>query len=136
MLFLIIKLIFVKILDSESNLVYDHKDKLLNGIAWRPRHIPLVDKNIEYPDIIKNLKEISKLYDEEDSEFLSEIDKIKRSEEKRRKEKLMDIIKKRQNIYNSNVKEIKKEEEKKIAYEFWIEEILKSDEVLESSEDF
>ena len=48
----------------------------------------------------------------------------------------MDIIKKRQNIYNSNVKEIKKEEEKKIAYEFWIEEILKSDEVLESSEDF
>lgn len=126
----------LKILDSEGNLVYDHKDKLLNGIAWRPRHIPLVDKNIEYPDITKNLKEISKLYDEEDSEFLSEIDKIKRSEEKRRKEKLMDIIKKRQNIYNSNVKEIKKEEEKKIAYEFWIEEILKSDEVLESSEDF
>ena len=48
----------------------------------------------------------------------------------------MDIIKKRQNLYNSNVKEIKKEEEKKTVHEFWIEEILKSDEVLESSEDF
>ena len=47
----------------------------------------------------------------------------------------MDIIRKRQSEYNKVVKEEKKEE-KKIENEFWIEEILKSEEVIQSSGDF
>ena len=125
----------LKILDSEGNFVYDHKDKLLNGICWRPRHIPLVDKYVEFQDITKNLNEISKQYDEEDSEYLSEIDKKKRIEEKKRREKFMEIIRKRQSEYNKFNKEVKNEE-KKVENEFWIEEILKSEEVLESSGEF
>ena len=47
----------------------------------------------------------------------------------------MEIIRKRQSEYNKFNKEVKNEE-KKVENEFWIEEILKSEEVLESSGEF
>ena len=55
--------------------------------------------------------------------------------EKKRREKFMEIIRKRQSEYNKFNKEVKNEE-KKVENEFWIEEILKSEEVLESSGEF
>lgn len=127
----------MKIFDCEGNLVYDLKDKTLINAVWRPRHIPLLDRNIENENIIKNFAEISKLYDEEDSEFLSVIEKEKRLIEKATREKFMSVVKKRKNKWNTEADErekiMGKPIDNKVQHEFWIEEILKTEEFLQES---
>ena len=109
----------MRIFNCEGNEIYDLKDKNLLNLNWRPRHFPLLDKNKEYENITKNFNSISKIYDEEDSEFLSIIEKEKRAEAKKRTNKFMNVINKRKKMFH------KKEEKKEEKYEkqFWIEEI-------------
>ncbi len=95
---------------------------------WRPRHIPVLDKNVEDEDIKKNFKNIGKLYEEEDSEFLSAIDKLKRAERKKIRENFMSTLNRRRATWDS----MKTEREKLVPYvepvivehEFVIEEII------------
>jgi hypothetical protein len=116
------------ILNCEGNEIFNYKDKTLLNLFWRPRHFPILDKNKEYTDIINNFNTISKQYEEEDSEFLSQIEKEKRAEAKIRFNKFLNVI-------NRRKKQIKKKEEKKVEKidkEFWIEEIKNSKETMES----
>ena len=118
----------MRIFNCEGNEIIDLKDKKLLNLNWRPRHFPLLDKNKEYENIIKNFNSISKNYDEEDSEFLSIIDKEKRAEAKKRINKFMNVINKRKKQFHK--KEEKKEE--KYEKEFWIEEIKNFKEINEN----
>ena len=139
----------LRIVDCQGNTVLDYKDKNLTGTSWRPRHIPILDKNEEYEKISSNMTQVKKQYDEEDAEFLSEIDKIKRLEEKRRREKFMKVAERRRKVWNEEEKkrqELDKEEkkienihdanEKKVEHEFWIEEIMKTEEFLQEAGSF
>ena len=69
---------------------------------WRPRHTQQINKGTEESDINKKFKEISKIYDEEDSEFLSENDKIKRIARKKVKDAFMVVIEKRRQNWEDN----------------------------------
>ena len=139
----------LRILDSQGNLVIDHKDPTLTGAFWRPRHIPILDKNEEYEKIEANMTQVKKQYDEEDAEFLSEIDKAKRLEDKKRREKFMSVADKRRKAWEEEAKkrnELLKEEkkieiihednDKKVEHEFWIEEIMKTEEFLQEAGSF
>lgn len=127
----------MKIFDCEGNLVYDLKDKSLLTSVWRPRHMPILDKNVEKENIKNNFAEISKLYDEEDSEFLSVIEKEKRAVEKATRERFMSAINKGKNKWITDAEErnkiTNKEKENKVQHEFWIEEILKTEEFLQEA---
>ena len=69
---------------------------------WRPRHTQQINKGTEESDINKKFKEISKIYDEEDSEFLSENDKIKRAARKKVRDAFMVVVNKRRNVWEEN----------------------------------
>lgn len=69
---------------------------------WRPRHTPQINKATEETDINKKFKEISKIYDEEDSEFLSENDKIKRAARKKIRDSFMNVVDKRRKQWDEN----------------------------------
>mgnify|MGYP000973774644 CR=1 FL=1 len=69
---------------------------------WRPRHTLQINKGTEESDINKNFKEISKIYDEEDSEFLSENDKIKRAARKKIRDAFMTVVDKRRQKWDEN----------------------------------
>lgn len=95
---------------------------------WRPRHIPLLDRNSEEEDIKKNFKNISKLYEEEDSQFLSAIEQIRRAERKRIRENFMATVNRRRQIWDDLKAEreaLRPEIEPVIVeHEFIIEEII------------
>ena len=95
------------------------------------------------------MTQVKKQYDEEDAELLSEIDKTKRLEEKRRREKFMKVAERRRKVWDEEEKkrqELGKEEkkienihdanEKKVEHEFWIEEIMKTEEFLQEAGSF
>ena len=69
---------------------------------WRPRHSIQINKGVEESDINKKFKEISKIYEEEDSEFLSENDKIKRAARKKIRDRFMNVVDKRRKIWDDN----------------------------------
>ena len=108
-----------------------------------------IDKNEEYEKIEANMTQVKKQYDEEDAEFLSEIDKAKRLEDKKRREKFMSVADKRRKAWEEEAKkrnELLKEEkkieiihednDKKVEHEFWIEEIMKTEEFLQEAGSF
>lgn len=105
---------------------------------WRPRHIPILDRQAEEEDIKKNFKNISKLYEEEDSQFLSAIDQIKRAERKRIREMFMATVNRRREAYEGD----KDQRERLVPtvqpviveHEFIIEEIIHTQEEIISTD--
>ncbi len=105
---------------------------------WRPRHIPILDRQAEEEDVKKNFKNISKLYEEEDSQFLSAIDQIKRAERKRIREMFMATVNKRREAYEAD----KDQRERLVPpvtpviveHEFIIEEIIHTQEEIISTD--
>ena len=69
---------------------------------WRPRHTSQINRGTEESDINKQFKEISKVYDEEDSEFLSEHDKIKRAARKKIRDSFMNVVENRRKNWENN----------------------------------
>lgn len=61
-----------------------------------------MDKPSEEEDIKKNFKAIGKIYEEEDSEFLSEIDKGKRAIRKKIRDEFMAIVNRRRDMWNKS----------------------------------
>jgi hypothetical protein len=123
----------MRIFNCKGNLVYDYKDSSLVSTAWRPRHFPLLDRFTEYENIEKEFNKIKTKYDEEDAEFLSEIDKTKRAIEKQKRDKFNGIASKRKQKWQEEHKEKiqhDKESPKLELHEFWIEEIIKTEETL------
>ena len=123
----------MRIFNCKGNLVYDYKDSSLVSTAWRPRHFPLLDRFTEYEKIEKEFNKIKTKYDEEDAEFLSEIDKTKRAIEKQKRDKFNGIASKRKQKWQEEHKEKiqhDKEPPKLELHEFWIEEIIKTEETL------
>jgi len=101
-------------------------------MIWRPRHIPILDRNVEDEDIKKNFKKIAKFYEEEDSQFLSAIDQLRRAERKKIRDIFMNTVNRRRAAWD----ELKSEREKLVPesevviveHEFIIEEILHTNE--------
>jgi hypothetical protein len=122
----------IKFYDCEGNLLFDNKDSTIQQVNWRPRHFPILERNAEEDDIKKNLKTISKVYEEEDSQFLSAIDKIKRAERKKIRDNFMATINRRRQIWADLKSErdvlIPEVETKIVEHEFIIEEILHTQE--------
>ena len=97
-----------------------------------------MEKNLEEADIKKNFKNIFKLYEEEDSQFLSAIEQFKRHERKQIRDRFMGVINKRREVW----KETKEEREKLhrepepvyVEHEFTLEEILQTVEEIISTD--
>ncbi len=124
----------IKFYDCQGNLLHDNKDNTIQSVTWRPRHTPIMDRISQEDDIKKNFKKISGLYEEEDSQFLSAIEQVKRAERKKIKERFMSTIDRRRKIWESDAEERKKlmpEVERVIVeQEFISEEILHTQEEL------
>ena len=103
-------------------------------MQWRPRHIPALDRNAEEDDIKKNFKNISKLYEEEDSQFLSAIDQVKRAERRKIREGFMTTINRRRAAWEATKAErdqlVPPAETVIVEHEFIIEEIIHTQEEL------
>jgi uncharacterized protein YbaP (TraB family) len=88
----------------------------------------MLERATEEEDIKKNIKSISKVYEEEDSEFLSAIEKQKRAENKRSRELFMSYVNKRRQQWEDkkDVREklYKEKEEIIVEIEYVREEIL------------
>jgi uncharacterized protein YdiU (UPF0061 family) len=105
---------------------------------WRPRHIPVLDRQAEEEDIKKNFKNISKLYEEEDSQFLSAIDQLKRAERKKIREMFMATVNRRREAFEAD----KDQRERLVPvvqpviveHEFIIEEIIHTQEEIISTD--
>ena len=125
-----------KIINCLGDTIYEEKDLKLSNISWRPRHKPLLNEYIEEKDIENNLNKISKVYEDEDAEFLSSHEKKQRALDKEVYDKFTSIMKRRLDRYNkdTNKKEVK--EEKKINHDFWIEEIIKGEEFIVDSQEY
>ncbi len=122
----------VRFYDCEGNLLFDYKDATTQVMHWRPRHFPILDKNAEEEDIKKNFKQIQKLYEEDDSQFLSAIEQLKRNERKKIRETFMSTINRRRSLWESQKEEREKlvpsVESVIVEHEFIIEEILNTHE--------
>lgn len=98
----------------------------------------MLDKNVEEEDIKKNYKTISKYFEEEDAEFLSSIEKQKRAEQKKVRDRFMEVINKRREIFNQRKEEreklFKETVEAEVEVEFIREEILQTTEEVLNSE--
>jgi len=85
--------------------------------------------------IENDLTKISKVYEDEDSEFLSSHEKKQRALDKQVYDKFTAITKRRLEKYKNDKDKKEKKEEKKINHDFWIEEIIKGEEfIVDSSE--
>ena len=125
-----------QILNCLGDTVYEEKDPKLIKVEWRPRHKKLIDEYKEDIIIENEFDKISKVYEDEDFEFLSAHEKKKKAEDKTIFDKFNAVMKKRADKFQNDKdrKEIK--EEKKINHDFWIEEIMKGEEFLVESQEF
>jgi hypothetical protein len=125
-----------KIINSEGDIVIEEKDLKLIQLNWRPRHKPLLDEYEIEKDIENNLSQISKVYEDEDGEFLSSHEKKQRALDKEVYDKFTGVMKRRLERYNKDKNKKEKKEEKKVNHDFWIEEILKGEEIIVDSQEF
>ena len=125
-----------KIINCLGDIIFEEKDLKLVNVCWRPRHKPLLDEFLQEKEIENDLSKISKVYEDEDSEFLSSHEKKQRALDKQVYDKFTAVTKRRLEKYNNDKDKKEKKEEKKINHDFWIEEILKGEEFLIDSQEF
>ena len=97
----------------------------------------MLQRVIEEEDIKRNFKNLSKIYEEEDSEFLSAIEKQRRAEQKKIRESFMAIVNRRRSLWNDRKEErenlYKEPEEELVEVECIREEILQTfEEIIKS----
>ena len=91
---------------------------------------------MEEKKIENEFEKISKIYQEEDYEFLSVHEKKKRAEDKAVFDKFTDIMKKRKEKFEKDKDKKEEKPQNKISHDFWIEEIKSSNEVLKGGDDY
>ena len=125
-----------QIINCIGDTIYEEKDDKLMKVEWRPRHKALIDEYNEGKTIDNEFDKISKKYEEEDYEFLSEHDKKRKAEDKAIHDKFVGIMQKRKEKFNND--KDKKEDKivAKVSHDFWIEEIKSVNEVLKGGDDF
>ena len=125
-----------QIINCIGDTIYEEKDEKLVKVEWRPRHKPLIEEYKEEKTIENEFEKISKKYEEEDYEFLSEHDKKRKAEDKAIFDKFVGIMQKRKEKFNND--KDKKEDKivAKVSHDFWIEEIKSVNEVLKGGDDF
>jgi hypothetical protein len=91
-----------------------------------------LDKNVEEDNIKKQFKTISRVYEDEDAEFLSAVEQQKRSEKKAVRDKFMSYVKKRRVLWEERKEEreklYKEPEEEYTDIDYVKEDILKVNE--------
>ena len=125
-----------KIINSVGDEVYEEKDTKLSKVEWRPRHKKIIEEYQEEKNIENEFDKISKIYEEEDYEFLSVHDKKKKAEDKAIFDKFTSIMKKRAEKFNNDKDRKEEKVENKISHDFWIEEIKSVNEVVKGGDDF
>ena len=125
-----------KIINSVGDEVYEEKDTKLSKVEWRPRHKKIIEEYQEEKNIENEFDKISKIYEEEDYEFLSVHDKKKKAEDKAVFDKFTSIMKKRAEKFNNDKDRKEEKVENKISHDFWIEEIKSVNEVVKGGDDF
>ena len=125
-----------RIINCLGDTVLEEKDLKLINVCWRPRHKPVLNESEEEKEIENNLIQISKIYEDEDSEFLSIHEKKQRALDKEVYDKFTAVMKRRLDRYNKDKDKKEKKEEKKINHDFWIEEILKGEEYIVDSQEY
>ena len=125
-----------KIINTVGDEVYEEKDQKLIKVGWRPRHKAIIDEYLEEKKIENEFEKISKIYQEEDYEFLSVHEKKKRAEDKAVFDKFTDIMKKRKEKFEKDKDKKEEKPQNKISHDFWIEEIKSSNEVLKGGDDY
>ena len=123
------------IINCVGDTVYEEKDPKLVQVEWRPRHKAMIDEYTEEKNIENEFEKISKVYQEEDFEFLSVHEKKKRAQDKEVFDKFTNIMKKRVDKYNNDKDRKEEKIEKKINHDFWIEEIKSVNEVVKGGDD-
>ena len=88
----------------------------------------MLERAQEEEDIKKNFKTISKVYDEEDSQFLSAIEQFRRNERKKIKESFMGTLNRRrtkwEELKEERLRLVPHVEPEIIEHEFILEEII------------
>jgi WD40 repeat protein len=125
-----------RIINCLGDTVLEVKDLKLTSVSWRPRHKPVLSECEEDKEIENNYIKISKVYEDEDSEFLSIHEKKQRALDKQVYDKFTAVMKRRLERYNKDKDKKERKEEKKIAHAFWIEEILKGEEYIIDSQEY
>ena len=125
-----------RIINCLGDTVFEEKDLKLISLKWRPRHKYLLNEYEEEKKIENDLVKISKVYEDEDGEFLSSHEKKQRAIDKEIYDKFTAVMKRRLEKYNNNKNKKEKKEEKKINHDFWIEEILKGEEFIVDSQEY
>ena len=88
-----------RIINCLGDIIFEEKDLKLVNICWRPRHKPLLNEYQEEKDIENNLVKISKVYEDEDGEFLSSHEKKQRALDKEVYDKFTAVMKRRLERY-------------------------------------
>ncbi len=88
----------------------------------------MLEKSHEEEDIKKNFNTIAKIYDEEDSQFLSAIEQLRRNERKRIRENFMTTVNRRRNKWEQEKEDrfrlVPHVEPEIVEHEFIVEEII------------
>lgn len=125
-----------QIINCIGDTIYEEKDEKLVKVEWRPRHKPLIEEYKEEKTIENEFEKISKKYEEEDYEFLSEHDKKRKAEDKAIFDKFVGIMQKRKEKFNNDKDKKEAKIVPKVSHDFWIEEIKSVNEVLKGGDDF
>jgi WD40 repeat protein len=125
-----------RIINCLGDSVFEDKDLKLISVSWRPRHKFLLNQYEEEKKIEADLVKISKVYEDEDGEFLSSHEKKQRAIDKEIYDKFTSVMKRRVEKYNKDKNRKEKKEEKKVNHDFWIEEILKGEEFIVDSQEY
>lgn len=127
-----------KIIDCQGKLIKEYKDPKYDRGFWRPRHIPILDHIKETNDIVKDMKNITRKYEDVDVQFLSKIEMEIYAAKKKVRDGFMSIINKRRELWDKQNEERNKIKPKKtpkmVEAEYYREEIIRSTEEIIKSE--
>jgi hypothetical protein len=100
--------------------------------------MPVLDKGSEEADIKKNYKNVCRIFEEEDSQFLSAIEQQNRQLRKQVRERFMNVVNRRRDTWKIRQEErdslYKEQEPVFIEHEFTLEEIIHTSEEIILSE--
>ena len=130
---------YFSVYDCLGNLIKEYKSNKFERVKyniikafWRPRHIPILDQSSLNDKILKDMKNVTKKFEEIDIQFLSEIEQQNYQKKKQIKENFLKIINSRKAHWNSlNEERIKIKSStvsKIVEAEYWREEVLSTKE--------
>jgi hypothetical protein len=127
-----------KVIDCQGKLIKEYKDNKYEKVFWRPRHTPILDQIQLTNEILKDMKNITRKYEEIDVQFMSKIEMEQYAMKRKVREGFMNIVNRRREQWNKTAEDRNKIKKPKISIiveaEYTREEIIRSTEEIMKSE--